>query len=135
MPKPTQVKLIPEACSEPTRPPQTDIAAAAGQHGEANPFLALAPGHRLIKLHSSSWDHKNTAVKLNGFRTPPLKSTGFIGIAQGWFSRRFSAYVLAWSSVGKGTAQKQSGEAENRRLRKKKQRFVVFYLDSKVKLL
>lgn len=69
MPKPAQVKLIPETRSEPTGPPQTDIVAAGGQHGEVNPFLAPAAGHGLIKLHSSSWDHKNTAVKLNGLGT------------------------------------------------------------------
>lgn len=69
VPELAQVKLIPEARSEPTGSLQTDTVAAGGQHREVNPFPAPAPGHGLTKLHSSSWDHKNTAVKLNDFGT------------------------------------------------------------------
>lgn len=137
-PKLAQVKLIPEARSEPTGPPPDRhyYCSWPTRGGESIPSpCSWSQAHQAALQLPRSQKHSSKAKWLWDNKTPPLKSMGFIGIAQGWFSRRFSAYVLACPSVGKGTAQKQTGKAENRRLRKKKQRFVVFYLDNQAKLL
>lgn len=123
-PKLAQVKLIPEARSEPTGPPPDRhyYCSWPTRGGESIPSpCSWSQAHQAALQLPRSQKHSSKAKWLWDNKTPPLKSMGFIGIAQGWFSRRFSAYVLACPSVGKETAQKQTGQAENRRLRKKKQ--------------
>lgn len=53
VPKPAQVKLVPETRYEPTQPPQIHIFIAGGQQSEVNPSPEPAPVHGLIKLHSN----------------------------------------------------------------------------------